>query len=364
MEAVKKTKLLKAHFITDTDGNTVLAEQTKKELSEAAKIIRDGGLVVFPTETVYGLGGNATDADAARKIYEAKSRPSDNPLIIHVSAPEDAEKYAYTNELYYKFARAFMPGPLTVIMPKKESIPLSVTGGLDSVAVRCPSHPVARELIRQAGVPIAAPSANLSGKPSPTNARHVLDDMNGRVDMIIDGGECDIGLESTIIKIDGDLVTLLRPGGITYDALCCISDKVEVSSAVTEKLAENARPLSPGMKYRHYAPSAPVVLLEGEESDIVRFLTKETAEKSCLVLCYTEELNMLPSKCVIDIGKQDDLQTQAKRLFTALRDADASSPKVIYAHLPKKNGIGLALYNRMIRAAAYTVKHISKEDLD
>lgn len=363
MEAVKETRLLKAHFCTDTDGNRVLTEKMKEGLSEAARIIREGGLVVFPTETVYGLGGNATDADAARKIYAAKSRPSDNPLIIHVSAPEDAEKYAYTNELYYKFARAFMPGPLTVIMPKKESIPLSVTGGLDSVAVRCPSHPVARELIRQAGVPIAAPSANLSGKPSPTNARHVLDDMNGRVDMIIDGGECDIGLESTIIKIDGDLVTLLRPGGITYDALCCIADKVEVSSAVTEKLAENARPLSPGMKYRHYAPSAPVVLLEGEESDIVSFLTKETASKSCLVLCYTEELNMLPSKCVIDIGKQDDLQTQAKRLFTALRDADASSPEIIYAHLPQKDGIGLALYNRMIRAAAYTVRHISSEDL-
>lgn len=363
MEAVKETKLLKAHFITDTDGNTVLAEQTKKELSEAAKIIRDGGLVVFPTETVYGLGGNATEADAARKIYAAKSRPSDNPLIIHVSTPEDAEKYAHTSELYYKFARAFMPGPLTVIMPKRDIIPLSVTGGLDSVAIRCPSHPVARELIKQSGVPIAAPSANLSGKPSPTNARHVLDDMNGRVDMIIDGGECDIGLESTIIKIDGDLVTLLRPGGITYDALCCITDKVEVSTAVTEKLAENARPLSPGMKYRHYAPSAPVVLLEGEESDIVRFLAKETASKNCLVLCYTEELNILPSKCVIDVGKQDDLQTQAKRLFTALRDADVSSPEVIYAHLPKKDGIGLALYNRMIRAAAYTIRHISSEDL-
>ncbi|MBE6596002.1 MAG: threonylcarbamoyl-AMP synthase, partial [Ruminococcaceae bacterium] len=171
----------------------------KAAIEKAAGIIRRGGLVVFPTETVYGIGGNATDADAARAIYEAKGRPSDNPLIIHIANPEDAEAYAHTNDTYYKLARQFMPGPLTVILPKKETIPASVTGGLDTVAVRCPAHPVARALIEAAGVPIAAPSANRSGKPSPTLASHVIEDLDGRVDMIIDGGPSEVGLESTIV---------------------------------------------------------------------------------------------------------------------------------------------------------------------
>ena len=173
-------------------------------IQEAAEILRRGGLVVFPTETVYGLGGNATDQEAAKAIYAAKGRPSDNPLIIHVASPEDAEPYAVTSDAYYRLARRFMPGPLTVILPKKDTIPLSVTGGLDSVAVRCPAHPVARALIRAAGVPIAAPSANRSGKPSPTCAAHVIEDLLGRVDMILDGGECEVGLESTIVKLEGD----------------------------------------------------------------------------------------------------------------------------------------------------------------
>ena len=329
-----------------------------QDIKRAARLILDGGLVIFPTETVYGLGGNALLSDAAEKIYAAKGRPSDNPLIIHIADPCDAEKYAHTSEVYYKLAASFMPGPLTVIMPKRECIPPSVTGGLDTVAVRCPSHPVANALIREAGVPIAAPSANLSGKPSPTDVKYVLEDMDGRVDMIIDGGECDIGLESTIVALDGDGLTLLRPGAITVDALSCVCEDVKVAPAVLERLSDNERPLSPGMKYRHYAPSAEFILLDGKDSDVLDFIKAEQKQNGCAVLCYDEELSSLNGDLCIPIGCKDDLDEQAKRLFSALREADKLGAPRIYGHLPERSGIGLALYNRMIRAAAHTVKKI------
>lgn len=329
-----------------------------EDLKAAAKIILDGGLVVFPTETVYGLGGNGLLANAAQKIYSAKGRPSDNPLIIHIAEPQDADKYAHTSDIYYRLANAFMPGPLTVIMPKKDCIPLSVTGGLDTVAVRCPSHPIAHALIEKCGVPIAAPSANISGRPSPTSAKYVLEDMNGRVDMIVDGGECEIGLESTIVKIDGNSLTLLRPGAITYDALCCVCDDVKIAPAVLDKLAENEKPLSPGMKYRHYAPSVDFVLLDGNDNDVLSFMISEQKNNNCAVLCYDEEMKYLDSSLSICIGSKNDLNTQAKKLFTALREADKLGAKKIYAHLPTLEGMGLALYNRMIRAAAHTIKKV------
>lgn len=332
--------------------------KSERDLCRAAEILRRGGLVVFPTETVYGLGGNALDADAARRIYAAKGRPSDNPLIIHIAAPEDAERYAVTSPLYERLAQAFMPGPLTVILPRRENIPLATTGGLETVAVRCPSHPVAHRLIERCGFPIAAPSANLSGKPSPTCAADVAHDMDGRVDMILDGGESEIGLESTIVKADGDTLTLLRPGGITYDALCMVCDHVTVADAVTHRLAENERPLSPGMKYRHYAPDAPVVLLSGEDAAVLSFLQAEQKSRRCAILCYDGEVPFLAPEGLIPVGEKDDLSAQAHCLFTALRQADRSGAEIIYAHLPPMEGLGLALYNRMIRAAAHTVREI------
>ena len=324
----------------------------------SANTLREGGLVVFPTETVYGLGGNGTNAEAAQKIYAAKGRPSDNPLILHVASPEDAEAYAETNDTYYKLAKAFMPGPLTVILPKKDTVPLSVTGGLDSVAIRCPSHPLAHTLIRAAGIPIAAPSANLSGKPSPTCARHVIEDLDGRVDVIIDGGDCDIGLESTIIRLDGDDAVLLRPGAVTADALLCVCASVTVAPSVLEELSKNERPLSPGMKYRHYAPEVPLVLLEGSDENVIAFLKEEQKARNCAILCYSEEVDILRDANTIDLGRSDDPETQARKLFTALRDADKLGVDIIYAHLPSKDGIGLALYNRMIRAAAHTIRKV------
>ena len=335
----------------------------KTEISFCASLLKDGGLVAFPTETVYGLGALATDKNAAKKIYAAKGRPSDNPLIIHVAEPKDAERYAYTSELYYKLSEAFMPGPLTVIMPKKDTIPCEVTGGLDTVAVRCPSHKIARALIKSAEEAIAAPSANLSGSPSPTEGHHVIKDMDGKIDAIIDGGSCEIGLESTIVKIDGNLLTLLRPGAISPDALLCVCENVTIAPAVTEALKENERPLSPGMKYRHYAPKAPLVLLDGNSSDVEKELIKRSKDKRVLILAYSEEISLLSGANFIDIGAKEDLQTQAQRLFGALRAADEMSIDIIYAHLPKKSGMGLALYNRMIRAAAHTVKTITKKDI-
>ena len=328
------------------------------DLARAASILREGGLVVFPTETVYGLGGDATRDEAAKKIYAAKGRPSDNPLIIHIANPADAEAYAVTNELYYRLAKAFMPGPLTVILPRRESIPTSTTGGLDSVAVRCPAHPVAHKLIELCGFPIAAPSANLSGKPSPTSAAHVAQDMDGRVDMIIDGGESEIGLESTIVKIADDGLILLRPGGITFDALSLVCDNVTVADAVLHQLAENERPLSPGMKYRHYAPTAPLVLLSGNDEDVLAYIQQETTARKCAVLCYNEEFDALNNCILFPIGQKNDLASQAHKLFAALRDADGTDAEIIYAHLPPQEGLGLALYNRLIRAAAHTIKKV------
>lgn len=325
----------------------------EKTLTHAGEILRSGGLVVFPTETVYGLGANALDKDAAEKIYAAKGRPSDNPLIVHIASPVDADKYALTSEEFDRLAKAFMPGPLTVIMPKRDCIPLTVTGGLDSVGIRCPENEIARKLISAAGVPIAAPSANVSGKPSPTKAEHVRYDLESKVDMIIDGGECTFGLESTIVKIENGKITLLRPGAITLDMLCALFDNVEVANAVTDKLEEGARPLSPGMKYRHYAPSAPLYLLDGNSEKRLAYCA--AADKDTLLMVFDEEAELFQAHKTITLGKKEDESSQAKRLFAALREADKAECKKILAPLPAKSGISLALYNRMIRAAAHNI---------
>ena len=334
-------------------------ENNKKAIKNAADIICGGGIVAFPTETVYGLGGDATNPHSAKKIYAAKGRPSDNPLIIHISRPEEAEEYTYTSELYYRLAERFMPGPLTVVMQARDSIPRETRGGLDTVAVRCPSHPIANLLISITGKPIAAPSANLSGSPSPTCSSHVIDDMTGRIDMIIDGGECDIGLESTIVKLNDDnkSMTLLRPGKITIDELACLGD-VYVADAVTDRLAEGQVALSPGMKYRHYAPEAPLVLLDGEPTEIVNYIVSDGKDRYA-VICYSEDMDYFSSKLtnseIYILGAKENINEQAHQLFAILRDVDKHSYDKIYAPLPSRDGVGLALYNRMIRAAAHTI---------
>ena len=322
-----------------------------ESLKPAAEIIKRGGIVAFPTETVYGLGGNALDPDAARKIYEAKGRPSDNPLIVHLSSYENAGIYAHTTKEFYDIAEAFMPGPITVILKKRQFIPDSVTGGLDSVGIRVPANQIARELIELSGVPIAAPSANLSGKPSPTSFEHVYNDLNGRVDAIIDGGRCDFGVESTIIKIDDKQMKLLRPGAVTLEMLSLFSDNIYVDKAVTERF--DGVPLAPGMKYRHYAPERPLIVLDGTDDEVYHFLTDK---QNCAVICFDNDVKHINAKNVISCGPSDDSLVQARRLFECLRAVDKiENIDTIYARMPSKVGIGLAVFNRLIKAAGYSV---------
>ncbi len=336
-----------------------LSAQDIDKLERAAEIIRRGGLVIFPTETVYGIGADGTDPEAARSIFTAKGRPSDNPLIIHISSPDVAEKYTFTSKTYYKIAEHFMPGPITVVMPAKRTIPSETRGGLSTVAVRCPEHPIANKLIELCGIPVAAPSANLSGSPSPTTSDHCVKDMMGRVDMIIDGGSCDFGLESTIVKIEEEgRVTLLRPGRITIEELEDIGLCVEVADAVTSQLKEGEVALSPGMKYRHYAPNAPLYLIDGEICRLIDYLSSSDYGRIA-VIAYTEDVDTLRSRLpearVYDFGNREDMLSQAHYLFELLRTVDSENFDTIFAPLPKQDGIGLALYNRMIRAAAHQI---------
>ena len=338
-------------------------EIDKNAIKKAAEIISSGGLVVMPTETVYGLGGDGTNPEAASKIYAAKGRPSDNPLIIHISSPSDAEKYAYTSDVYYKIASAFMPGPITVVLDAKPTVPKETRGGLDTVAVRCPSNRVANLLIEYAGVPIAAPSANLSGSPSPTSLEHVIDDMNGRVDAIIDGGNSDIGLESTIVKINPDnTLTLLRPGKITLGELMSIAE-IDVADAVTNKLLEGEKAISPGMKYKHYAPKAPLYLIDGSVENAIEYILDKKDGRVALI-CYSEDVpcfkKQFPDYDIYEFGNRSDEIRQAYLLFSILRDTDKKSYDAIYAPLPEQSGVGLALYNRMIRAAAHQIIRLGR----
>ncbi len=337
-----------------------LSPATRKALLTAASLIREGGLVVFPTETVYGLGGNGLLESAARKIYEAKGRPSDNPLILHVAFPEDAAELAYLSPMFYELAEKFMPGPLTVIERARPIVPKTVTAGLPTVAIRCPCDPVAHELLKLSGVPIAAPSANLSGSPSPTCGAHVIEDLRGRVDMILDGGDTDFGVESTIVKIEEDGgLTLLRPGGVTLEELKTVTENIKVAPAVFSALKEGETVLSPGMKYKHYAPKTQTYLLQGTPADAVRYVKEKSASEKAAVLAYEEDATLfsafLPEERVIVFGKRADTRTQAHRLFYLLREADKLGADAIYAPLPDTDGMGMALYNRMIRAAAHRI---------
>jgi len=338
----------------------LIREPNDVNIDIAGKLISDGKLVIFPTETVYGLGASALNKEAVKAVYKAKGRPADNPLIVHISSPEEAEKYAYTNELYYKLADAFMPGPLTIILPKKDTIPYEVTCGLDSVALRVPSDPIAHRLIEAAGCPIAAPSANLSGRPSPTSFQHVLEDMNGKVDAIIDGGNCQVGLESTVIKITDNEVELLRPGKVTFEELLIYADNVKLNSAVKSKCVE-AKPASPGMKYRHYAPGAPVFLVKGDENDIIKFFKEKQEKEKCGILCFDEDIVHLEHQNVLTFGTKKDDETQAHELFDRLRRFDGMNVDRIYARIPAETGVGLAVYNRLIRAAGFEIINISND---
>lgn len=324
-------------------------------LKKGAKLIREGELVAIPTETVYGLGANAYDSEACKRIFEAKGRPGDNPLIVHIQSPEQAEEISVTNSLYYKLAKRFMPGALTIILPKKPIIPDTVTAGLDSVAIRCPENEIARKLIELSERPIAAPSANSSGKPSPTTAKHVFDDLQGKIPLILDGGECRVGVESTVVKITENSIVLLRPGEITVEMLKEVCDNVTVASAVKEELKANEKPLSPGMKYKHYAPKASLYLIDDRYIDFIKFAKDKQANENCAIMCYNEEIELLENKNLLPVGKRKDIKMQTHNLFILLRKADDLGVDTVYAHLPSDEGESLAIYNRMIRACAHHV---------
>lgn len=336
-------------MVTEYCKITGITEIDNGIIKKAAKIICEGGLVAIPTETVYGLAGSALNDTSAKKIYEAKGRPSDNPLIVHIASPEEAEKIAYTNELFYALADKFMPGPLTIILPKKDCIPTSVTGGLNTVAIRCPSNEIARKIIKESGLPIAAPSANRSGIPSPTAGEHVKKDMDGRIDMIVDGGNCDIGLESTVISIQNNNCVILRPGAVTIDMLSEVCENVSVAQAVTNPLLANAdKPLSPGMKYKHYAPKANVILVDAEDAEFVEYVERNASDKYA-VLTTNEKAGFFAKKTVLLLG--NNVKEASQRLFMLLRQADEMNFDTIYAQLPPQTDEYLAFYNRIIRAA-------------
>lgn len=326
-------------------------------LERAAAIIREGGLVGMPTETVYGLGASALSAQAAEKIYAAKGRPSDNPLIVHVAFPEDAEAIAHTSELYYALAKRFMPGPLTVILSKKNTVPAGVTGGLDTVAVRCPSHPAAHALIRKAGVPIAAPSANRSGSPSPTTAQHVYRDMDGRIDMILDGGPCEIGLESTVIRLTDEGCEILRPGAVTEFMLAEVAGSVSVAKAVIDPALAGDKPLSPGMKYKHYSPNAEVVLVDGDDEGFAEYVRAHITDREA-VAAADSAADRFAFCNRLSCGKTANAEEASRALFSLLREADDWEYTRVYIQLPPPEGGYLALYNRLIRAAGGRIVHI------
>lgn len=335
-------------------------------LKEAGEILKKGGLVGFPTETVYGLGGNALDPEASRKIYQAKGRPSDNPLIIHIADLDAlAAVVAEIPEKAKVLAERCWPGPLTLIFPKAEIVPYETTGGLDTVAVRLPSNRIAREMIRQAGGYVAAPSANVSGRPSPTMAEHVVEDLGERIEMIIDGGAVDIGLESTIVDCTEAVPMILRPGFLNQQKLEEILGQVELDPGLLHETA-HVRPKAPGMRYRHYAPKAALSIVEGPAEQVaekIRTLTKELQAdgKRVGIICTDETEGEYPEGKVLSIGARAEEETIAKHLYEVLRDFDEIGVDVIYSesfHTPK---MGMAIMNRLLKAAGHTVIQVEKE---
>lgn len=327
----------------------------EESIALAAKLLTQGELVALPTETVYGIAADARNGEAVHKIFEAKGRPQDNPLIVHIFGMEMLHGIvSEVPERAIKLAKAFWPGPLTMVMPRGPEVSDVTCAGLDTVGVRMPSHPVVQAVIQASGVAFAAPSANLSGKPSPTNAQDTLADMDGRLPLILDGGESMVGVESTVVSVIGEHPMLLRPGYITKEQMeSVLGEEVLVSPAILEKLKEGEVARSPGMKYKHYAPKAQVTILRGSFEAYQRYVADHTQE-GVWALCFDGEGEKLPVPA-IEYGRNHDGATQAHHLFTALRDLDRHGAQVVYARCPEQDGVSMAVYNRLIRAAAFRV---------
>lgn len=322
---------------------------------EAAAILRSGGLVGIPTETVYGLGANGLDERAVARIFEAKGRPQDNPLILHVPSVEWLERYCEDiPDTAYLLADRFWPGPLTLILKRKPVVPDVVTAGLSTVGMRCPDHAVCRAIISRAGVPVAAPSGNTSGRPSPTTARHMLEDMGGKIDAIVDGGPCSVGVESTIVDLTAAPPRLLRPGGVTLELLRETLGEVAVDDAVRRLLTVGEKPRAPGMKYRHYAPKAPVTVVKGDALRGAEYIAAHAGAGSG-VICFDEFAALFPSRVVRTLGGAADKSTQARHVFDALRFFDGTGVTEIWAQCPDEAGLGLAISNRLNKAAGFHI---------
>lgn len=332
---------------------TLYLSSTQEDILKAADLLKNDGIVAIPTETVYGLAGNALKGSCVKKIFEAKGRPSDNPLIVHIS---DISQWTplvkAIPESAVALSEKFWPGPLTIILPKSDIIPDEICGGLDTVAVRMPSDKTARAIIDACSFPLAAPSANTSGKPSPTTAAHVMADLEGKIDALVDGGECSVGIESTVISLATDIPRLLRPGGITPSMLTEVLGEIEIDDAVYNKLQEGAVAASPGMKYKHYSPGAEVILIKGTYENYIRY-ARENADEGTALLCFEGE-EVSDIKCVT-YGKKDDPSSQAKHIFDALRNLDGIGAKKVFARFPENDGVGLAVFNRLVRAAAFNI---------
>lgn len=343
---------------------TVCGKVNDEELLEAAEILKGGGLVAFPTETVYGLGANALNEKAAKKIYAAKGRPSDNPLIAHISCMDELPALASEiPDAARRLAMRFWPGPLTMVFKKQSRVPDGTTGGLDTVAVRMPSDPVANRLIRLAGVPVAAPSANTSGRPSPTRAEHVIEDMAGKIEMILDGGEVGIGVESTIVDVSGEIPTLLRPGAVTLEMLRGALGRVDVDPAIEGPMAEGVHPKAPGMKYRHYAPRAEMLLVEGEAARVAAYINKEAkkaaeAGKRVGIICTEESRGLYPVGVLEVIGSRSHEETVAHNLFAVLRELDEKAVDCIFSESFSEDRLGQAIMNRLCKAAGYHIVRV------
>ena len=321
----------------------------------AAKIIQKGGLVAIPTETVYGLGANGLDENAVLKIFEAKGRPQDNPLILHVAEPLEMERFCHDiPKAAYLLAEKFWPGPLTMVLPARDTVPKRTTAGLSTVAVRCPDSPVTRKIIALAGVPIAAPSANISGKPSTTTAQHVRHDHDGKIDAIVDGGPCRVGVESTIVDLTEDRPRLLRPGGVTPEQLLEVLGDLVIDKAVTAQIDKDAVVKAPGMKYRHYAPAEPVVIVSGSREKAAEYIRRHFAPGD-RVLCFEEELPLYADCAPLAYGKESDVDTLSAGLFAALRILDDPSIGKVYARCPVGGGVAYAVQNRLKKAAAFHI---------
>ena len=339
---------------------TLVLKPEENALKQAAELIRAGRLVGIPTETVYGLGADAMNPEAVKAIFEAKGRPGDNPLIVHIADKAELAPLiaCEPGENAKKLMNAYWPGPLTLIFPKSEKVPMCTTGGLNTVAVRMPSHPVAKELIRMSGKSIAAPSGNRSGRPSPTTAAHMFEDMDGRIEMILDGGSCEVGVESTVVDMTGDVPRILRPGGITPEMIASVCGSCKVDSAVMRPLKENERPRSPGMKYRHYAPAGQLTIFHGEKENVIREIC-QTYDQAMeeghrpLILALEESLPRYGERQVESLGR--DAAEMAHAVFAVLRDADDVRADVILSESVEAEGIGLAVMNRLGRAAAFHI---------